>query len=252
MKKPTDTNPEQLMEQAWKKFNKKDFDGAEVLFSGISEQDQHFDEAQYGQAACLLRKKDYSPAIDILDSLIKMYPKDFKFYHTRALCYGGEENYDAALSDLEKALELAGERHDLYFDIGGTLLAARDYKRAAQYFEKCIDLDNKCYEAWVGKALAAYYNKELKAAFEFANISLKFNPKSILALLLKTEVLLETGKKSDVEKEAKKLRSLDSDIFKRKEEKEDYQKDSDRDDYDVDEDAYRTEDDEIEDFKLDD
>ena len=248
MKKLTEKDTTKHLEQAWKKYNKKDFEGALSLFSDVTDEDDNYFEAAYGQAASMLRNKNYGAAIEILDKLTETEPNDFKLYHTRALCHGGDENYESAIEDLEKAISLAGDRHDLYYDLGGTFLAARDYKRAAQCFEKCIDIDNKCYEAWVGKALSAYFHKEMKAAFEFANIALKFNPKSLMALLLKTEVLMETGKKNEVEKEVKKIKAIDPDIFKSESPKEG----TDHDDYDMDEDAYRTEDDEIEDFKLDD
>ncbi|TVQ09192.1 MAG: hypothetical protein EA361_15775 [Bacteroidetes bacterium] len=250
MTKTASTEPNKPIEQAWKKFEKRDFEGAEGIFSSVSENDSSYSEALYGHAACLLRRKKFSRAIELLDTLQESDPNDFKIYHTRALCHGGDENYEEAVNDLEKAIELAGDRHDLYYDLGGTFLASRDYKRAAQCFEKCIDIDNKCYEAWVGKALAAYFNKEQKAAFEFANIALKFNPKSMMALLLKTEVLIEMGKKSEAEKEVKKIRNINSDIFKQ--EIHDSDSEHESDDYDVDEDANRTEDDEIEEFDLDD
>jgi tetratricopeptide (TPR) repeat protein len=244
-------NPEteKTLEQAWKKFNKKDFDSADELFATIAEEDSSFKEALYGRSACQLRKKDFNQAIEHLDRLQELDPEDYKTYHVRALCYGGDEDYEMALKDLQKAIDIAGDRHDLYYDMGGTLLAAKEYKRAAQYFEKCIDIDNKCYEAWVGKALAAYFNKEMKAAFEFANIALKFNPKSIMALLLKTEVLMETGKKDDAGKEVKKILALDAEIFKARQAETE---ETEGEDYDMDEDAYRTEDDEIEEFDLDD
>lgn len=250
MTKTANTDASKLLEQAWKKFDKRDFDGAEGLFSSVEEEGSSQTEALYGQAACLLRKKEYAQAIEHLESLLEIDPNDFKYYHTRALCYGGEENYEEAVNDLEKAIDLAGDRHDLYYDLGGTFLASKDYKRAAQCFEKCIDIDNKCFEAWVGKAMAAYFNKEQKAAFEFVNIALKFNPKSMMALLLKAEVLIEMGKKAEAEKEVKKIRAMDADIFKQEPQTTDAENESD--DYDIDEDANRTEDDEIEEFDLDD
>jgi tetratricopeptide (TPR) repeat protein len=250
MMKTPNTDIDKILEQAWKKFGKKDFNGADDLFASIPEDDDSFKEALYGRAACHLRKKDFAQAIEHLDRLQELEPHDYKTHHVRALCYGGDEDFDMAVEDLEKAIEIAGDRHDLYYDLGGTYLAMKDYKQAAQCFEKCINIDNKCYEAWVGKALAAYFNKEQKAAFEYANIALKFNPKSIMALLLKAEVLMETGKKDDAGKEIKKITAMEPDIFKTR--KQEPETEEDTDSYDVDEDANRSEDDEIEEFDLDD
>lgn len=244
MKKSNPTDIPKLLEQAWKKFKKKDFNGSEKIFSGIYDEDQTHKEALYGYAGSLLRKKEYDQAIELLNKLMKLDPKNHEIYHLRAMCHGGNEDFEEAVEDLEKAIKIAGDRHDLYYDLGGTFLVSHDYSRAAQSFEKCIDMDGKCYEAWVGKALVAYFNKEQKAAIEFATIALKLNPKNLLALLLKALIYLETGKKSEVEREAKKIRAIDPNIFNTEIMVADPQE------YDPDEDAYRTEDDEIEDFKL--
>lgn len=243
------TDTEKTLELAWKKYAKKDFDAADELFSSISEEDTSFREALYGRALTQLRKKEYAQAIEHLDRMQELDPNDYKVYHVRALCYGADEDYEMAMKDLEKATQVGGDRADLYYEMGGTMLAAKEYKRAALYFEKCLTIDNKGYEAWVGKALTAYFNKEQKAAFEFVNIALKFNPKSIIALLLKSEVLMEQGKKDDAGKEIKKILAQEPDIFKpRQSEPEEV----DTDVYDLDEDANRHEDDEIEEFDLDD
>lgn len=252
MKKTTNIETNIMLEQAWKKFAKKQFDSAEDIFSAVLENDKSNIDAMHGLAGCLLRKKDASGAVKIYDQLEKLDGKSAKIYHLRALAFGAGNKHSKAVEHLEKAIELSDDNFEAYLDLGGTFIVNRDYKRAAQCFEKCINIDGKCSEAWIGKALLAHVNKEQKAAIEFINIALKLNPKSLLALLIKTEVLLEMGKKADVGKEVKKILAIQPDIFKSEiTEYEDDDTDVD-DDYEKDEDADRTEDDEIEEFDLDD
>ena len=249
MKKPTNTETSKLLEQAWKKFKKKDFAGAEKVFSGILEQEETHKEALMGLSGSLMRRKEYLPALEVLDKMEELDPKESKIYHLMGLCNGGDENYEQCIEDLEKAIELSDDKFEAYFDLGGTYLVTKDYIKAAQCFEKCITLDGTCCEAWTGKALVAYYNREHKASLEYLNIALKLNSKYLLALLLKLEIFVELGKQTDAGKELKKVLALKPDIFKITHREEDNEMD---DDTDVDEDANRSEDDEIEEFDLDD
>ena len=245
-----------MLEQAWKKFGKKQFDAAEDIFSAVLDNDKSNIDAMHGLAGCLLRKKDARAALKIYNELEKIDGGNAKTFHLRALALGSSNKHGKAVEDLEKAIELADDSFEAYLDLGGTFIVNKDYMRAAQCFEKCINIDGKCSEAWIGKALLAHINKEQKAAIEFITIALKLNPKSLLALLIKTEILLEAGKKSDVEKEVKKILSINPDIFKSQHIDEDDDLGDgdflDDDDYDKDEDANRSEDDEIEEFDLDD
>jgi tetratricopeptide (TPR) repeat protein len=258
MKKPTNTETNIMLEQAWKKFDKRQFDAAEDIFSAILDNDNSNVEALHGMAGCLLRKKDAPAALKLYNQLEKLDGENAKTFHLRALAYGAGNKHEKAVEDLEKAIELTDDGFEAYLDLGGTFIVKKDYKRAAQCFEKCINLDGKCSEAWIGKALLAHINKEQKAAIEFINIALKLNPKSLLALLIKTELLLDMGKKADVEKEVKKIMAIDPNIFKSATNDDDELDEDDEDDldddddYEKDEDAYRTEDDEIEEFDLDD
>lgn len=250
MKQPTNTETSKLFEQAWKKFDKSDFEGAIKIFSGICDEDEENKEALYGLAGSMLRKKDYNQALELLDKLEELDATNPKVFHLRGLAYGADNDADEVVEDLEKAISLYEDPFEAYLDLGGTFLVQKDFMRAAQCFEKCINIDGKCNEAWTGKALVAWYNKEQKAALEFVTIALKINPKHLLALLLKTEILLETGKKSEAEKEVKKILAIQPDIFKAKAASE--KEEDDDDDFDKDEDAFRNEDDEIEEFELDD
>jgi tetratricopeptide (TPR) repeat protein len=250
MKKTKESDTPKNLETGWKKLKKGDFANAEKLFSEVWQSDSENLEALKGYAGATLRNQKYNKAKELINEYIGIRPQQYEGYHMRALCTGAEEEYEEALKDMDKALEMAEDKVELYCDMGGTYLVLQEYNRAAQCFEQAVNIDGKCFEAWMGKSLVAYFNKEYKAALEFSTITLKLNPKSLMALLIKSDVLLETGKKKEVEKEVKKILNISPDIFKdtgyqESEEEKD-------DDYMRDEDANRTEDDEIEEFNFDD
>lgn len=251
MENTPDTEITKNLELAWKKFEKRDFKGAVKQFQEVYEKLDD-KESLYGYACSLLRNGEAEHASEMFDKLVEADKSNFKAYHMRALSNGADENYEEAIQDLEKVIEIADEKHEAWCDLGGTYMAMKDYKRAAQCFQKAVDVDGTCHEAWMGKALAAYFNKEQKAALEFLNITLKLYPKNLLALLAKAELLIEMGKGSEVEKELKKILAIDPNIFKKSAKEKETDEDEEEDDYDVDEDANRSDDDEIEEFDLDD
>lgn len=250
MKKRFDTESNLDIDLAWKRFEKRDFKGALKIFQELHE--SHDDNASlYGMACALLRNGDAEHAVELFDKLLSRDKDNFRAYHTRALSHGMDENYTAAIKDFEKAAELTDEKHEIWCDLGGTFMVLKNYKKAAQMFQKAVDNDGRCYEGWMGKALAAYFNKEHKAALEFLNISLKLNPKNTLALLAKAELLLEMGKNEEAEREIRRVLAIDPKIF---EKAKDFKKrdELDADDRETDEDGNRSDEDEIEEFDLDD
>lgn len=249
MSKTKDVGDPKDLETGWKKLRKGDFNAAGKLFSAVWDNDPENLEALYGLAGTMLRSQNVEKAKELTNQYISRNPENHTGYHLRALCHGADEQFEQVIKDLDLAEKKAEDKVEIYADMGGTFLVMRDFSRAAQCFEQAVNLDGKCFEAWMGKSLVAYYNREYKAALEFATITLKLNPKSLMALLLKTDILIETGKKKEAEKEVKRILNIEPEIFKTQNLDEEPPED---DDYDKDEDANRTEDDEIEEFNFDD
>ena len=75
---------------------------------------------------------------------------EFQDHFYESLKQKGIENYDRAISELEKCLKIQPNNPTLFFELGKNYLFQKDYRRAYQNFEKATQLDPKNQWAWVG------------------------------------------------------------------------------------------------------
>ena len=75
------------------------------------------------------------------------------------------ENYDKAMTALEKAVVIQPENPVIYFELGKNYLAQKKYPEAYTNFEKVTKIDPKNRWAWVGMYDVCYdtqdYNKAI-------------------------------------------------------------------------------------------
>ena len=213
MGKTTKKEAPSLLEKAWSKFNKKDFESALGLFDEMLEEAESAD-ALYGRACSLFRNEEYEEALKDLAKLIRLEPQSAKYLHTRAMLYGADEKFTDAIKDLEKVVSLEPESYEAWCDLGGTYLLQKEYDRAAACYERCIDLEKSCAEAWLGKGLVALEKKEWKKAIEFLNAAIKLDGKNILALLARAEAYFSFNQKKEAQKDIRKLTAIDPGLFK--------------------------------------
>lgn len=213
MGKTTKKDQASLLEKAWSKFYKKDFEAAHGLFDEILEADESAD-ARYGRACSLFRNEEYEEALKDLAKLIRLEPQSAKYLHTRAMLYGAEEKFKDAIKDLEKVVSFEPESFEAWCDLGGTYLLQKEYDKAATCYERCIDLEKSCPEAWLGKGLVALEKKEWKKAIEFLGAAIKLDGKNILALLARAEAHFSYNQKKEAWKDIKKVTTIDPGLFK--------------------------------------
>ena len=75
---------------------------------------------------------------------------EFQDHFYESLKQKGIENYDLAITSLEKCLKLQPANATIFFELGKNYLLQKDYKRAYDNFEKATQLDPKNQWAWVG------------------------------------------------------------------------------------------------------
>jgi tetratricopeptide (TPR) repeat protein len=75
----------------------------------------------------------------------------------------GQKQYETAISSFEKAVEKNRDNHFAWYGMGASYLGKQDYGKAADAFEKCVQLapDQPMYQMFFGIAL---YDKALDSA----------------------------------------------------------------------------------------
>lgn len=220
MTKASSTDLPTALEKAWVKYYKGDFDAALEQFEGLVEVESNPDTL-YGKACALFRCQENEGAMKDLNALIKSDPNDARALHTRALVYGDEEKYKEAIRDLEKVVTLKPGSLEAWCDLGGASLMNKDYVKAGDCFDKCLDLDKSCPEAWFGKGMIALEKKEARKAIEFFNAAIKLDGKYLLAILARAEAHFLFKQKDEGLKDVARAAAIDPRVFKNAEQDDD-------------------------------
>ena len=90
---------------------------------------------------------------------------DFETNFYESLKQKGIENYDRAITSLEKCEALKPNNFIVNFELGKNYLLLKEYKKAYEFFEKATKIDPKNQWAWVGMYDVCYdtqdYNKAI-------------------------------------------------------------------------------------------
>lgn len=89
---------------------------------------------------------------------------EFQNYFYESLVQKGIENYDKAITALEKCKKLEPNNATVYFEIGKNYLAQKNYKEAYESFEKATQIDPKNKWFWVGMYDVCYETKDFDQA----------------------------------------------------------------------------------------
>lgn len=89
----------------------------------------------------------HQKAVKLFTQAAAFDPSDHRFLGNRSFCYEQLKQYDRALSDAEKAIELSSEWPKGYFRRGRALLGLGMLMEAEDSFSRVLKLDPECQEA---------------------------------------------------------------------------------------------------------
>ncbi|MFC3334897.1 tetratricopeptide repeat protein [Flavobacterium palustre] len=108
---------------------------------------------------------------------IKPEENKFKEYFFEALKQKAIENYDKAITALERCLKLDVNNATIYHELGKNYLALKDYKNAYSSFEKANSLDPKNKWFLIGMYDVDYATRDYADAIKVINKLILFDPK---------------------------------------------------------------------------
>jgi len=122
-------------------------------------------------------KKQYDQAIADCNKAIELDPKLAALYLNRGNAYKGKKHYDQAIADYNKAIELDPKFALAYINRGRTYSGKKQYDQAIADCNKAIELDPKYALAYAERGDAYYYKKQYDQAIADYNRAIELDPK---------------------------------------------------------------------------
>jgi tetratricopeptide (TPR) repeat protein len=101
---------------------------------------------------------------------------DAESYNNRGAAYAKEGEYDKAISDFNKAIELNPRYADAYNNRGAAYAKKGEYEKAISDYSKAIELNPRYADAYYNRGLAYYGKGEYDKAISDFNKAIELNP----------------------------------------------------------------------------
>jgi tetratricopeptide (TPR) repeat protein len=92
------------------------------------------------QGSLLIRKADYSKAIDQINKAIALKPDASQAYNLLGIAYFFEKRYNLAIAKFEKALDLDSSYAQAYGNLGNAYLMRQQFEGAKEMFDKALSI----------------------------------------------------------------------------------------------------------------
>ncbi|MEM7572275.1 MAG: tetratricopeptide repeat protein [Bacteroidota bacterium] len=133
------------------------------------------------------------PGIDQITALIADNPEQADLYASRAQMEYERENYDAAIVDLQTALNLDSTQINYYYQLSDVFMNYFRSRQAIGVLNSAVLLDENNAETWLRLGEAQLVTKQYEDATAALNQVVRVDPRNPDAYLLLGQVFAETG-----------------------------------------------------------
>ncbi len=133
-------------------------------------------EEYFGKALGWDRLKDYQKAIQNYDKAIELAPRNINLYYNRGVVKGKLQDYLGAIQDYDKAIELDHKNISAYNNRGVAKYYLKDYVGAIADYDKAIELDPQDSTAYNNRGNAKKSLKDYAGAISDYNKAIELDP----------------------------------------------------------------------------
>ena len=119
-------------------------------------------DAYYNRAISKYNLKNYEGAIEDLDKVIELSPEKINAYYNRGHSKSYLGRYEEGIKDFKKVLEFNEDDAEARYYVGLGYFYLENYEEAIENFDKILSLDNEIYDAY-------YYRGICKSNLELYN-----------------------------------------------------------------------------------
>ena len=121
-------------------------------------------------------EKDYDKAISDYSKAIELNPNFVEAYSNRGVAFAYKKDYDKAILDYSKAIELNPEYAKAYSNRGNAFAYKKDYDKAISDYNKAIELNPEDAEAYNNRGNAFANQIDYDKAISDYNKAIELNP----------------------------------------------------------------------------
>ncbi|WDP88770.1 MAG: tetratricopeptide repeat protein [Desulfobacter sp.] len=148
----------------------------------------------FDRGVALLKKEKAGEAVAVFSQLIKIMPDSPDAYRNRGVGYMKMKRYDEAINDFQTAVTLKPDLKDLYSNMGVAWYYKKEYRKAIEFYDKELALRPDNHFGYFNRAICWAALNEYDRGIADAEKSLDLFPAHYLALCLKGDLLVKTGK----------------------------------------------------------
>jgi tetratricopeptide (TPR) repeat protein len=129
------------------------------------------------------------------DEAIKLTPSDTEALWSRAIFFGGQKKFEAALVDLDTLLKIDSQakKPQLHIARGVVLFELKRNDEAMHSFDRAIQLQPGSADPYIQRARIRAEMKDTKGALEDLDSALQLEPDSLFALLTRARIHQQVG-----------------------------------------------------------
>ena len=131
----------------------------------------------YNRGLAYLRKSQYDEAIIELNKAIEIYPRYALAYNDRGVAYLRKKQYDRAISDFTMTLDINPKHHHAHYNRGIAYLDKRNYGEAISNLNQAIELDPSNPEIYYERGFAHLSKNQNEKAIADFNQAITLNPR---------------------------------------------------------------------------
>lgn len=168
-------DPEYLLEEGIKNFRKKEYSNAIQFLNSAIRLNSNLCNAYYFRASSFYAKRDFSHALADIDSGIKQKNSSADFYSLRGSINVDLKNFNQAISDFSKSIELKPSSF-VYYNRSIAKYSIGDLAGATSDCSKAIELSPTAF-MYNQRAWYLFKAGDLKNALTDATSAIRLNPK---------------------------------------------------------------------------
>lgn len=140
------------------------------------------------------RTKAWNNSMALWNDVIEKYDHVQLAYNNRGNLFFERNQYDQALQDYKKAVDLDETRPESYNNLGTVYESLKKYDASIEAYSKAIALDPNYPKAWYGRGSTYLSKKQYDAAIQDLNKAIRINPSYAEAYANRANALLNLGK----------------------------------------------------------